>query len=140
MAPILILALAGCVPAARGPRPIETGAPCAVCGMRIEDLRYACEDERQGGYRTYDSIECLLRAEPSATRVWLADFDTRTLHSAESTWVVEADIPSPMGGGYAAFLDRTAAEEIAVSRRGRVARLSTFAADSVVPDSSSGQR
>lgn len=128
LAPILALALAGCTPSRSGPRPIAAGTLCAACGMRIEDLRYACEDERKGAYRVYDSIECLLRADPPATRAWLADWDTRTLHPADSLWVVKADIPSPMGGGYAAFLDRAAAFEIAASRIGRVGKLADFAA------------
>lgn len=96
--------------------------------MRIQDLRYACEGERDGAYRVYDSIECLLRADPPPARAWLADYDTKALHAADSVWVVRADIPSPMGGGYAAFLDRAAADGIAAAKSGRVARLAEFAA------------
>jgi nitrous oxide reductase accessory protein NosL len=123
-----VTALAGCATGG-GPRPITPGDPCAVCGMRIEDLRYACEDQRAGTWRVYDSIECLLRSEPAGERAWLADYDTRALHAAESVWVLRAEIPSPMGGGYAAFLDRAAADEIAAARSGRVDRLTTFAAE-----------
>lgn len=118
------IALGGCAPAG-GPRPIATGTPCAACGMEIEDLRYACEDERAGRYRFFDAIECLLRTEP-AGQAWLADYDHKSLHAAESLWVVQARIPSPMGGGYVAFLDRAAAEEIATSRQGRIGRLRDF--------------
>jgi hypothetical protein len=95
--------------------------------MRIEDLRYACEDVSAGTWRFYDAIECLLRAEPRGERAWLADYDRRTLHAAESVWVVRGDLPSPMGGGYVAFLDPRAAGEIASARNGRVDRLAAFA-------------
>ena len=132
---ILAIALAGCAPARGGPRPIVAGTPCAACGMPIKDLRYACEGERAGRYRAYDSIECLLRADPPPARAWLADYDTRALHVSDSIWVIRADIPSPMGGGYAAFLDRAAAGEIAASRNGRVARLLDFASGVAERDS-----
>ena len=127
----LITALAGC--ASHGPRPIAKGTPCAACGMRIEDLRYACEADQAGALRVYDSIECLLRAGPAA-RAWLADYDTRTLHPADSIWVVQADIPSPMSGGYAAFLDPAVAAEIASSRNGHIGRLGDFASGGATPD------
>jgi len=125
---LVAVGLVGCARPATGPRRIVAGTPCAACGMRIEDLRFACEDERNGAFQFYDSIECLLRAEPAFGRAWLADYDARTLHSADSIWVVQGDLPSPMGGGYAGFLDRSTADEIASSRRGRVARLADFAA------------
>ena len=142
----LAAGLAGCASPRGGPRPIAAGTPCAACGMRIEDLRYACEEEWEGALRVYDSIECLLRADavvahpeersqdPAMERAWLADYDTRTLHAADSMWVVRGEIPSPMGGGYAAFLDRAAAEEIASLKTGQVARLAEFAAGRAVPD------
>lgn len=151
----LATGLAGCAPPRGGPRPIVAGTPCAACGMRVEDLRYACEEEWDGALRVYDSIECLLRADalvahpevpgadlpseprsqdPAMERAWLADYDTRTLHAADSMWVVRGEIPSPMGGGYAAFLDRAAAEEIASLKSGQVARLAEFAPGRAVPD------
>lgn len=131
---VLALSLAGCASPRSGPHPIAPGTPCAACGMRIEDLRYACEEEWDGALRVYDSIECLLRADPAPERAWLADYDTRTLHAADSMWVVRGEIPSPMGGGYAAFLDRAAALEIATLKTGQVARLAEFAPASAVSD------
>lgn len=126
VAGILALALAACGPRAEGPRPIPAGAECARCGMEAGDLRFACEDERGGEFRFYDSIECLLQADPPAGRVWLADYDTRILHAADSVWVVQGNIPSPMGGGFASFASREAADEVARERDGRVARLRDF--------------
>ena len=107
--------------------------------MPIEDLRYACEADQAGALRVYDSIECLLRAVPPPSRTWLADYDTRTLHPADSIWVVQADIPSPMSGGYAAFADPAVAAEIAASRNGRVGRVGDFAPGVASRDSAAGR-
>src|SRR5262245_32458829 len=82
---VVVTAIAACARGS-GPRPIATGTPCARCGMPIQDLRYACEDARPGAYRTFDAIECLLRMDPPAPRRWLADYDTRALHAADSMW------------------------------------------------------
>ncbi len=123
----IAMLLAGCTAAGEGPRPIPVGADCAVCGMGIVDLRYACEDADHGRFRFFDSIECLIASDPPAGRAWLADYDTKTLHAADSLWVLHGDIPSPMGGGYAAFLERDAADDVARARGGRVTRLAAVA-------------
>ena len=122
------LVLAGCA-AQVGPRPIARGTPCAACGMGIADLRFACERDNGDGWRVYDSIECLLRERGSSSRTWLTDYDAASLHAADSMWVVRGEFASPMGGGYAAFLDRSAASDIASKTRGRVARLAEFPGD-----------
>jgi nitrous oxide reductase accessory protein NosL len=122
-----VIALAGCGRNA-GPPPIARGAECAACGMRIEDLRFACERPAEGGWRAYDSIECLIRdARGALEGAVLADYDSESLHAADSLWVVRGDFPSPMGGGLAAFLDRAAADEIAARAAGRVDRLGAIA-------------
>ena len=95
--------------------------------MPVGDRRYACERPVAGHWRVYDSIECLLRDSTAGGTAYLSDYDRGTLHAADSIWVVRADMPSPMGGGYAAFLDRSAAEEVAIARSGRVARLVDWA-------------
>ena len=109
-----------------GPPPIADGATCAACGMTAGDRRFACERETAKGWRVYDSIECLIR--DGADRAWLADYDTKSLHAAESLWVVKGSFPSPMGGGFAAFADRATADTIAARTAGRVDRLAAFAA------------
>ena len=53
-------------------------------------------------------------------------------------WVVQAEIPSPMGGGFVALMDRAAADEIAATRRGRVGRLDAFTVEP--PPSGGGRR
>lgn len=125
----------GCA-ASSGPPPIAIGISCAACGMEVRDLHFACERRTDGGWRVYDAIECLVRdpgnaAAPRPDRgdTWLADYDTQTLHAADSLWVVRGAFASPMGGGLAAFRDRAAADSIAIMTGGRVGRLATFMAD-----------
>jgi nitrous oxide reductase accessory protein NosL len=120
------LALGACARAA-GPPPIVLGSECAACGMEIQDLRFACEQSVDDKWRAYDAIECLLRERVGpapATRIYLADYDRRTLHHADSVWVVHGNLSSPMGGGYASFRDRASADEVAAQVTGRVARFS----------------
>lgn len=124
-AAIATASLSGCAPRS-GPPPIAKGGGCAVCGMGIEDLRFACERPAEGRWRSYDSIECLLREARASDRAWLADYDSRTLHAADSVWVVQGEFPSPMGGGFAAFLDSASANEIAGRTHGRVDRFAAF--------------
>lgn len=125
---LLLVFFLGCARHA-GPPPIAIGTPCARCGMAIQDLRFGCERGDGKTWRVYDAIECLLRDVRGApeTTVWLADYDRQTLHRADSLWVVKGEFASPMGGGFAAFLERGAAEAVAGETRGRVARLGEFA-------------
>ena len=124
-----------------GPPAIALGTPCASCGMEVQDLRFACERlGSDGRFRMYDAIECLIRdaapapaARPRLGDVWLADYDRRSLHAADSLWVVRGEFASPMGGGLAAFLDLAAADSIAAATHGRVDRLSAFMAATAEP-------
>jgi hypothetical protein len=89
--------------------------------MEVGDLGFACELARKDSVHVYDSIECLLRDHPATgDRVYLADYDTRALHPADSLWIVKGSFPTPMGGGLAAFLSRHAADEVAARAHGRV--------------------
>lgn len=104
---------------------VELGTPCAACGMPINDARFACLRGSRGAYRSYDAIECLRRGGSAAPgeAIYLADYDTASLHAADSIWVVRGDFPSPMGAGLAGFLDRAIADQVAAETRGRVGRL-----------------
>jgi hypothetical protein len=98
--------------------------------MDIEDLRFGCTCSVEGHWRSYDSIECLIRdagAHPGGT-AWLADYDTRALHPADSLWVVKGEFPSPMSGGFAAFARRASADSVAAETNGTVDRFSGWAA------------
>jgi hypothetical protein len=116
--------------------------------MEVQDLRFACERHGAGTWRVYDAIECLIRdanvapggtggAPGIAGNAWLADYDRQTLHPADSLWVVRGSFPSPMGGGFAAFLTRTAADSIAAATEGRVERLAVWLA--APPEGSPGR-
>jgi nitrous oxide reductase accessory protein NosL len=121
---LLALGAAGC-DRHEGPVPIRLGTPCSSCGMEIQDLSFACEVARPGSVRVYDSIECLLRDAPVRGAVpYLADYDSRSLHPADSLWIVKGRFPSPMGGGLASFTRLEAAEEVAQRSHGHVGRWS----------------
>ena len=120
-----LVVLASCAPA-RGVPVIRDGEPCAACGMAIHDRHFACARGERGRSRAYDAIECLLRDSTASGRAWLADYDQRTLHPAESLWVVQGRLVSPMGGGFAAFRDRAAADAVAAEHEGRVDRFEAF--------------
>ncbi len=118
---ILAAAAAGCA-GGPGPHPIPLGASCATCGMEIQDLHFACERVAGAEARFYDSIECLLK-DTNARRdaaAYLPDYDRKTLHGADSLWIVKGRFPTPMDGGLAAFSSRPAADQIASQTQGLV--------------------
>src|SRR5262245_36118982 len=137
VATLAMASAAGCA-RPQGPPAIRAGAACAACGMDVHDLRFACERAPGAGndWRVYDAIEWLIRdaaadsaAAAAGREAWLADYDRGSLRPADSLWVVRGNFPSPMGGGYAAFLSRAAADSIAAATQGRVERLSTWLAE-----------
>ena len=97
--------------------------------MEVRDLRFACERREGRAWRRFDAIECLLHDAPGApgAEAWLTDYDAITLHAGDSMWVVQGSFPSPMGGGYAAFLRRDDADRVATLTHGRVGRLAAIA-------------
>ena len=120
----LLWVVAGCARNA-GPPAIELGVECATCGMEVSDLRFACERSTAQGWRVYDSIECLLRDDAAGESV-LADYDAKSLHLSDDLWVIHGSFPSPMGGGYAAFVSRATADSVAARTTSVVGRLEHF--------------
>ena len=121
---VLLLGIgSGC---AGGPPKIADGTRCTHCSMTIAERRFACARQSDKGVLAYDSIECLLVEQKAGERDWLSDYDTRTLHPADSMWVVRGSFPTPMGGGYAAFVDRRAADDVAAHTNGSVARFAEW--------------
>ena len=110
-------ALLGSCAAPPGPPPIQADAPCATCAMEASSPRFASERQVGGSWRIYDAIECLMRdaATASPTTIWLPDYDERRLHRADSLWIVQGDLATPMGGGLVAFRSRATADSIAVA-------------------------
>src|SRR5262245_30265993 len=107
-----------------GPPPIADDAVCARCEMDAGNRRFACERREKDKWLVYDSIECLRGDDPTAAAmtVWLADYDKKTLHRADSMWVVSGALTTPMGGGLAAFLDRASADTVANAAHGAMMR------------------
>jgi len=137
--PIVVVALAaGCGRPGTGVPVSIVGRTCASCGMEVRNPRFAALTIAGGEVRTFDSIECALRdlsapAARGATRrgvLYLADYESGGLHRSDSLWVLRATIPSPMGGGLAAFLHRPTAERIAAERAGRVTTAVALLAES----------
>jgi hypothetical protein len=98
--------------------------------MRVAELAFASERRLDGTWLPYESIECLIadaQKRPGGT-AYLPDYDTKALHAAAELWVVKGNFPSPMGGGFAAFADRAAAESLAVATSGTVDRFEGFLA------------
>ena len=117
-----------------GPPDLTTGDPrCAACGMAVADPKFAAAIRTTGGeIAAYDAIECLVRDLRSRTgdrapaEIWLADLPTGELQPAARMTVVLADFPSPMGGGYAAFLSPQTAADEARRRSGVSGALAQF--------------
>ncbi len=124
----MLMVFAACAPSG-GPPAIRDGEPCTACGMAIHDRHFASARGSGSQARLYDAIECLLRDSTAAGPAWLPDYDQSTLHEADSMWVVRGRLVTPMGGGYAAFLDSSAAVAVAAERTGRAGRLTDFAGE-----------
>lgn len=127
--------LAGCDGGtAEGPPDLTTSdRRCAACGMAVADPKFAAAIRTTDGeVEAYDAIECLVRDLRSRTgarapaETWLADLPTGALQPAARMTVVLADFPSPMGGGYAAFLSPQAAADEAQRRSGVAGPLAQF--------------
>ncbi len=105
---------------------------CEICGMTVDDPRYAAfEKLSDGSIRPFDSIECLIMSLRLQTldptiEIWLADTSDGTFHVTDSMTIVQANFPSPMGKGYAAFQDAERAAQEASERRGRAGSLESF--------------
>jgi hypothetical protein len=101
--------------------------------MTVTDPLYAAMSrDRNGEMRVYDSIECLIldHLQSGAARdreIWLSDHaNGGAWHRSENMTVVLADYPSPMGKGYAAFVDPARAQREAAGRRGLSGPLQSF--------------
>lgn len=105
---------------------------CATCGMTVSDAGFAAALRRPDGtVIPFDSIECLIMKlrdpqNPATGTVWLSDRSGGGLHPETSMTVVLAHYPSPMGKGYAAFLDPGFARSQAEARNGIAGPLKGF--------------
>ena len=122
MLALLAIAAAGCGPRGEGAIPIHAGTPCARCGMEVGNLKFASERVEAGRARVYDALECLRASERdrAAGRVYVPDYDSGRLLPLDSAYVVHGHFPTPMGGGFAAFASRAAADSVALETQGDV--------------------
>ena len=120
--------LAGCEP---GPQPIRYGEDVgAYCRMTISDPRFGAELVTTTGKTfKFDSIECLTgfvaehpEVYEAAHSVWVVPFDApgTLIPVAEAHFLQSAVLPSPMGGGLAAYTT-AAAREAARTEKGGAA-------------------
>jgi len=127
----MVLALTtnvACGVRADGPPEIDVDrTACSHCGMLISEPVYAAAYRTPGSDpRVFDDIRCLLEAahqEPraDALRFWFHDAATAVwIDGSEAVFVGSPALRTPMGGGWIAYRDRTAAREGAVRHQGRV--------------------
>ena len=127
---LLGLLAVGCqAPRANQPPQIRYGEEtCAFCGMLISEERFAAAlTTATGDTKTFDDLGCLLHAlaEPdhSTVRAWVHDYGSgRWLEAPHAVFVHSDDVPTPMGGGFAAFSIQAAAEQFAREVHGTVMR------------------
>ncbi|NNF05438.1 MAG: hypothetical protein HKN21_01630 [Candidatus Eisenbacteria bacterium] len=116
---------------------LEMGkSECVACGMVINDTRYAAAiKSATGEVAGFDALECLIRHarrnKKEGDQIWLSDFYDLQMYPESQMMVVLADFPSPMGGGLAAFKDKSKAEEAAATRRGEAGLLADFVSGSI---------
>ncbi|HVL69050.1 MAG TPA: nitrous oxide reductase accessory protein NosL [Vicinamibacterales bacterium] len=117
----------GCGASADGPPHIEVDrTSCSHCSMLISEPRYAAAYQpAQGDARVFDDVGCLLdaaRQEAGAPRrFWFNDAaDGTWINGPDATFVLAADIRTPMSGGVVAYRTRAAADEAASRHRGEV--------------------
>ena len=106
------------------PRPVQLGKEdCAACQMTLTDGQFVCEViTNKGKCFKFDDLSCLFNYlamndidDEDVLAIYVGDY----LHPEElielksATLVLGMDIHSPMGGGVAAFSDKTAALQFA---------------------------
>ena len=107
------------------PVPVTLGEDaCAGCKMIVSDARFGAQlIERSGKVEQFDDLGCLLQRhrreslEPEGifVRTWPAGAWIR----GDQAWLLSArDVPSPMGYGFAAFVDEQSARAEAARHHG----------------------
>jgi copper chaperone NosL len=113
-----ILLVGGCAPPAdtSGPPLIAYGQDvCDRCGMIISEEAYAAAYWTKGGEaRRFDDIGGMLAysggAGEEVASYWVHDFASgEWIRAEEATFVMDADLQTPMGFGIAAFNDEAQA-------------------------------
>jgi len=128
LALFVAIAGAGCAAHADGPPEIVLDRDaCSRCGMLISEARHAAALRApDGSTRLFDDIGCLRTAVGGASdglRVWVHDAsDGSWLDGREATFVLTADVSTPMAGGVLAYRRTADAERAAAQHHGRTVR------------------
>ncbi len=93
---------------------------CAFCKMKISDSRFGAElVTHKGKIYKYDSAECLLRTllendidKYAYTMVTDHSQPQKLINAKDATYLISANLPSPMGGNLSAFEDKNVAVDI----------------------------
>jgi copper chaperone NosL len=131
----LLLWAAACSPGSQAPRPPEISYGqdvCEGCGMIIDDARFAAATLlKDGGSRKFDDIAEMVLYHmdhpDSQVLAWFVhDHDGQHWIRGEPAYYVTGDFQTPMGGGAAAFEDRSAADSFALEMGGQVLTFDEF--------------
>lgn len=119
--------ICGCKPARIQPVDIVLSEDsCSVCRMAVSDLKFAAEAVAADGHVDYfDDLGCMIefdRQEQNTGRaLFVIDFKTQKWLEAGSAWYLwSRELNTPMSYGLAAFVDASAAEQLASQWPGRV--------------------
>lgn len=127
IAAALALLVAACSATVTGPPEIVVDrTACSHCGMFVSELTYAAAYQAQGqAARVFDDIGCMMNAlgrdSTTPATVWVRDAaGTGWMNADAATFVVSAQIRSPMNGGVLAYADRAGAQDAATKYQGRM--------------------
>lgn len=107
------------------PQPIKYGTDaCDFCKMTIMQKKFANEwVTDKGKVSRFDDVHCLLsfrKTDKSNGAAYVNDFMEKQefVKATDLYYVKSEELKTPMGGHVAAFIDKTSAEEFAISSKG----------------------
>ena len=111
------------------PRPIEYGnEECFYCKMAIVDAQHAAElVTNKGKIYVYDAIECMVAhynetSETEYSYELVSDYESpgTWLNAQEASYLISAQLPSPMGANLNAFANSENANAMQQSKPGDI--------------------
>lgn len=125
---VLVGMLAGCAKKEVAAQPIDEAVDtCAKCHMGVKNTGYAAQYITEDNKSVkFDDIGCMEKYANEHTDVKIAGKFIQDANSKEwvkyeeATYVLAADVPTPMGYGVHAFKDKAEAEKFATDKKGNV--------------------
>jgi len=111
------------------PKPIAYGKEgCHFCRMTIVDQQHAAQIvTRKGKVFSFDAIECMVNytkeMDIDEVQLFLCNHYSvpeELIDASKATFLISAQIPSPMGAFLTAFKTRQAAEEVNADNQGEL--------------------